>query len=156
MPIRYADLISRVTSSLPPITVVDSEGVPWTPLPRPLANCTIMMLSSAGVHRKDEPPFQFPNDLSFRLIDSSVNASDLKPSHPSPIRRPGEADINVVFPIERLRELQADGVFRALTSHHVSILGLIKDYRALHFDMGPAIAEHARQEGADLLLLVPM
>jgi len=157
VPIRYADLISRVSSSLPQLPIVDSVGVHWTPLAKPLADCTLMMLSSAGVHRKDQPPFQFPNPPpTFRLIDSAAEVTDLTPSHPAPIRRPGEVDINVVCPVERLRELQAEGLFRGLTRHHISILGVIKDFRALHYQMAPAIAEQARAEGADLLLLVPM
>jgi D-proline reductase (dithiol) PrdB len=156
MPIRYIDLVSQVTSTLPPYPIVESQGVPWTPLTKPLADCTLKMLASAGVHCRTDPPFQSPNDLTFRLIDSAADAAALTPSHPAPIRRPALADVNVVFPVERLRELQADGLFRALAPHHVSILGAIKEFRALHYDMAPAIAAHARAEGADLLLLVPM
>ena len=156
MPIHYVELVDRITDSLPPLPWVESEGVPWTPLRQPLADCTVMMLASAGVHCKSEPPFRSPNDLTFRLVDSDVDAADLTPSHPAPIRRPGQADVNVVFPIERLRELQAEGLFRALTPHHVSILGAIKQFRELHYEMAPAIAARAREEGADLLLLVPM
>ncbi|MBV9544316.1 MAG: hypothetical protein JOY61_08050 [Chloroflexi bacterium] len=139
MPVRYVQLVDQVTNSLPPLPWVESEGVPWTPLEKPLADCTLMMLASAGVHCQSEPPFQPPNDLTVRLIDAAVDAATLTPSHPAPIRRPGQADVNVVFPVERLRELQAEGMFRAL-----------------HYEMAPAIAAHARQEGADLLLLVPM
>jgi D-proline reductase (dithiol) PrdB len=156
MPIRYIDLVSRVTSSLPPYPIVESQGVPWAPLHKPVADCTLMMLASAGVHCRTDPPFQSPNDLTFRLIDSGADATTLTPSHPAPIRRPGLADVNVVFPLERLRELQAEGVFGALTPHHVSILGAIKQFRELHYEMAPAIAAHSRAEGADLLLLVPM
>jgi D-proline reductase (dithiol) PrdB len=115
-----------------------------------------MMLASAGVRRKEEPPFQPANDLTFRLIDNNADVADLAPSHPAPIRRPGEADLNVVFPLERLRELQAEGLFKALTPHHVSILGPIRKFRELHYEMAPAIAERARAEGADLLFLVPL
>ena len=156
MPIRYIELVSRVTSTLPPLPIVESRGVPWTPLTKPLSDCTLMMLASAGVHCWTEPPFQSPNDLTFRLIDSDADAATLTLSHPAPIRRPGLADINVVFPVERLRELQGEGLFRALTPHHVSILGAIKQLRELHYEMAPAIAAHARAEGTDLLLLVPM
>ncbi len=156
MPIRYIDLVTRITPTLPPYPIVASEGVPWTPLTKPVAECTVMMLASAGVHCKSEPPFQSPNDLTFRLIDADADAATLTPSHPAPIRRPGLVDINVVFPLGRLRELQADGVIGGLTPHHVSILGAIKLLRELHSKMAPAIAEHVRAEGADLLLLVPM
>ena len=115
-----------------------------------------MMVASAGVHDKREPPFKSPNDLTFRLIASDADAASLTPSHPAPIRRPGQADINVVFPIERLRELRDAGVVGSLTAHHASLLGAIKLMREVHYEMAPAIARVARDEGADLLLLVPM
>ena len=156
MPLRYIELMDYYSRELPPTPWVDSVGVPWTPLEKPLAECTVMMLASAGVRRKDELPFQPANDLTFRLIDSAADPADLAPSHPAPIRGPGEADLNVVFPLDRMRELQAEGLFRALTPHHVSILGPIRKFRELHYEMAPAIAEQARAEGADLLFLVPL
>ena len=156
MPVRYVEMMVYFSRELPPTPWVESVGVPWTPLTKPVADCTVMMLASAGVRRKEEPPFQPANDLTFRLIDNTADVADLAPSHPAPIRRPGEADLNVVFPLERLRELQAAGAFRALTPHHVSILGPIRKFRELHYEMAPAIAERARAEGADLMLFVPL
>ena len=156
MPVRYVEMMDYYSRELPPTPWVESVGVPWAPLTKPLADCTVMMLASAGVRRKEEPPFQPANDLTFRLIDKTADVADLAPSHPAPIRRPGEADLNVVFPLECLRELQAEGLFRALTPHQVSILGPIRRFRELHYEMAPAIAAHARAEGADLMLFVPL
>ena len=156
MPVRYVEMMDYYSRELPPTPWVESVGVPWAPLAKPLADCTVMLLASAGVRRKEEPPFQPANDLTFRLIDATADPADLAPSHPAPIRRPGEADLNVVFPLERLRELQAEGLFRALTPHHVSILGPIRKFRELHYEMAPAIAARARAEAADLMLFVPL
>ena len=156
MSVRYIEMMDYYSRPLPPTPWVESQGAPWTPLEKPLADCTLMMLSSAGVRRNEERPFQPANDLTFRLIDTTADVADLAPSHPAPIRRPGEEDLNVVFPIERLRELQADGLFRTLTMHQLSMLGPIRKFRELHYEMAPAIAEHARKEGADLLFLVPL
>jgi D-proline reductase (dithiol) PrdB len=156
MPLRYIELMDYYSRELPPTPWVDSRGVPWTPLQKPLADCTVMLLASAGVHYKSDPPFQPANDLTFRRIDSAADPAELKPSHPAPIRRPGEADLNVVFPTERLRELRAQGLFRALTPHHLSILGPIRKFRELHYELAPSIAAAAREEGADLMLLVPL
>jgi D-proline reductase (dithiol) PrdB len=153
---RYIELLDELSAPLPPSPWVESRGVPWTPLAKPLAECTVMLLGSAGVRRTGEPPFQPANDLTLRLIDAETSAADLAPSHPAPVRRAGEADVNVVFPLERLRELRADGLFQALTPHHVSMLGPIRSFRELHHEMGPAIAARARDEGADLLLMVPL
>jgi D-proline reductase (dithiol) PrdB len=156
MPIQYIEMMDYYSRELPPTPWVESVGVPWTPLTKPLAECRLMMLASAGVRRKEEPPFQPANDLTFRLIDTTADMADLAPSHPAPIRRPGESDLNVVFPLQRLRELEAEGLFRALTPHQVSILGPIRKFRELHYEMAPAIAAQARAEGADLMLFVPL
>src|SRR5436309_5222252 len=101
MPVRYVEMMDYYSRELPPTPWVESQGVPWTPLRKPLAECTVMLLASAGVRPKEEPPFQPANDLTFRLIDRDADVRDLAPSHPAPIRRPGEADFNVVFPLER-------------------------------------------------------
>jgi D-proline reductase (dithiol) PrdB len=150
------EFIDRLSAPLPPSPVVESRGVPWAPLIKPLAECTVMLLNSAGVRPKDEPAFQPSNDLTFRLIPADAAAADLAPSHPAPVRRPGEADPNVVFPLERLRELQAEGLFRAVAPYHVSMHGPIRKYREVHYEMGPAIAEQVRAAGADLLVLIPL
>jgi len=52
--------------------------------------------------------------------------------------------------------LRDRGVFGSLTAHHASLLGAIKLMREVHYEMAPSIARVARDEGADLLLLVPM
>ena len=157
MPVRYIELMDGLTAELmPPSPVVESRGVPWAPLAKPLADCTVMLLNSAGVRPKEEPAFEPSNDLSFRLIDAEARTADLAPSHPAPVRRPGEADPNVVFPLERLRELQAEGVVGGVTRYHVSMHGPIRKYREVHYEMGPAIAEQVRAAGADLLVLVPL
>lgn len=156
MPLPYIELMDYYSRELPATPWVESRGAPWTPLAKPLAESRVMVLTSAGVRLKTEPPFQPANDLTFRLIDSQVDTADLAPSHPAPIRQPGEADINVVFPLDRLRELQAAGLFGALTPHHLSMLGPIRKFRELHHEMSPAMAQVARDEGADLVFLVPL
>src|SRR5215210_1433553 len=77
MPIRYTELVNRVTPELPPLPWVESNGVPWTPITKPLAASRVMMVASAGVHDKREPPFKSPNDLTFRLIASDADAASL-------------------------------------------------------------------------------
>ncbi len=72
------------------------------------------------------------------------------------MRRPGLRDVNVVFPYQRLAELAADGFIGSVTDINLSMLGAIKKLRALVTDVAPAIAQQARQEGADLLFIVPL
>ena len=154
--IRYIDLVNEVTAPLPPLPIAEMGVPPLTPLPSPLEEATVMMVSSAGVHFRSDPPFAPVDDLSFRRIPAGTPAALIRPSHPSPIRRPGLIDINVVHPAERLSELVAAGRIGAVTDHHQSILGAIKSLVPLVTELGPAMAADAHAAGATLVMLVPL
>ena len=126
-----------------------------TPLKKPLSEATVMILTSAGVRRKEEPAFASMNDMSFRRVPHSISAGSLCPSHPAPVRLPGEEDTNVVYPYQRLGELADEGFIGGVTKYHLSMLGAIKKLRGLVTDMAPRIAADAKNARADLVLLVP-
>ena len=115
-----------------------------------------MLVSSAGVHFRTDPPFEPVDDLSFRRIPADTTPTLLRPSHPSPIRRPGLIDLNVVHPAQRLAELAAQGVIGGVTDHHLAMLGAVKSLVPLVTEMGPAMAAEARAAGAGLVMLVPL
>jgi D-proline reductase (dithiol) PrdB len=94
--------------------------------------------------------------MSFRELPCDLLSSSLAPSHPTPVRRPSEADINVVYPQDRLRELVAEGAVGGVTEWNLSFLGTIKRLTALVTELAPAMACSARDAGADLALLVPL
>jgi D-proline reductase (dithiol) PrdB len=155
MAIRYAELMGEITG-LPPLPIAEMGPPLLTPLGKPLSQCTVMILTSSGVHLDSEPPFQHPNDMSFRLIPQTAPRERLKPSHPTPVRRPGQADINVVFPYERLADLAREGFIGGVTDHHLSMLGSIKKLRELVTDMAPRMAAEAKAAGADVVLHTPL
>lgn len=155
-PLRYADLSSSVTSSLPPLPIADMRAPVLSRLPKPLGEARIILVGSAGVHLADEPPFQPVNDLSFRRIPSDIPPERLRVSHPAPVRGPGAEDVNTVFPYLRLNELAQSGVIGGTTDHHLSILGAIKQLTELVTDLAPRMVDDARSAGADAALLVPL
>jgi D-proline reductase (dithiol) PrdB len=156
LPIRYIELASEVTSTLPPLPIAEMGLPVLSPLTKPLSECNVMIVSSAGVHFRSDPPFQPTNDMTFRRIPQSASPDQLKPSHPAPVRRPGEADINVVHPYQRLAELAEEGFIGGVTDFHISCLGAIKKLTDLVTEMAPAMAVAAKAGGADLVLLVPL
>lgn len=156
MPLAYLPLIDEITAPLPPMPVARLGTPPWRPLAVPLERARVMILSSAGVHERGDPPFAPTNDLDVRRIPSGAAPGSLRPSHPSPIRRPGMLDVNVVHPYERIAELAEQGVIGSASSYHLSILGAIKTLVPVVEEMGPRVAREATEEGADLLLLVPL
>jgi D-proline reductase (dithiol) PrdB len=154
--VRYLELINSVSRPLPPMPVADLGPPVITPLGVPLRRARVMLLGSAGVHLREDPPFEPVNDLSVRRIPAGIDPGRVRPSHPTPMRRPGLRDVNVVFPYQRLAELASEGVIGGVTELHLSMLGAIKRLRALADEVGPAIAAQAREQGADLLFVVPL
>lgn len=121
----------------------------------PLGARRVALISTAGLHRRGDRPFQ-PGDGSYRIIPGATPAGELVMSHISVnFDRTGfQQDLNVVFPIDRLRELADDGVVGSLASVHYSFMGAFP----------PAAAEpHARHlagllkaDQVDAALLVPV
>ena len=132
-----------------------NESSPWTPPRAPLAACRVAIVTTAGLHRRGDRPFT-PGDPSFRAIPSDTPTMDIVQSHTSIgfDRVPVLRDVNVSFPIDRLRELVADGTVGSMASVHYSFMGAFP----------PAAAEpHARHlagllkaDKVDAALLVPV
>lgn len=83
------------------------DSTPWIE-PRPVAEARIALISTAGLQRRGDRPFSV-DSADFRLIPADTAASDLVMSHISTnFDRTGfQEDVNVVLPLDRLRELAA-------------------------------------------------
>ena len=89
-----------------------------------LSEARIALISTAGLHRSDDRPFLHgAND--FRIIPGDVDFADLHLSHVSVnFDRSGfQQDANVVFPLERLRELEQAGEIGSVAAWHYSFMG---------------------------------
>jgi D-proline reductase (dithiol) PrdB len=139
--------------AVPQLRRLTGAGIPWTPLRKPLSASTVVLVSTGGVHLRRDRPFNLKSDSSFRVIPKDVEPGDLAISHQAYDRTDALRDINLVFPIERLRELEAEQVIGRLAEDHYGF-GLMGSAAQLM----PAIKEVARRirdSGADLALLVP-
>ena len=76
--------------------------------PKPVAQCRVAIVTSASMHRADDVDFA-PTDTGFRTLDA--DRRDIVVGHWSPnFDAVGvAADLNVVFPIDRLQELADNG-----------------------------------------------
>jgi D-proline reductase (dithiol) PrdB len=141
------------TIALPQLRRLASGEIPWTPLRRSVPHSTVVLLSTGGVHLRGDRPFNLNGDPTFRVIPKDVQPADLAISHQAYDRTDALRDINLVFPIERLRELEAERVIGRLAEAHYGF-GLMGSAKRLL----PAIEEVARrirEAGVDLALLVP-
>lgn len=157
MPVRYIDQVRRVIyPNEPPYQWSAFERAPWTPLAKPLSKCRIALLSSGGIHLKDQPPFDtVKNDLSWREIPIDADPRDFRISHYSKNAQRVQ-DYNTVFPLERLRELAAKGFMSSLAPIAFTFMGRIFRRTELQKEMTPGIVERLRLLDVDAALLVPV
>ena len=141
------------TIASPQLRRLVGAEIPWTTLHKPLSDSTVVLLSTGGVHLRSDRPFKLNSDATFRVIPKDAQPDDLAISHQAYDRTDALRDINLVFPIERLRELEAERVIGRLAEDHYGF-GLMGRAKRLM----PAIKEVARcisESGVDLALLVP-
>lgn len=133
----------------------DFRPVAPAPFRTPLSEARLGLFTTVGAHLPTQRPFAQINDLTFRMVPLDVPVADLEFDHPSPIRAFAAEDLNVVFPRDRLVELQAEGVFGQLAPAAVSMLGSITRYSELVERTAPMIAEVLTDQEVDLVLMVP-
>lgn len=136
---------------------VVSTDVPWTPLAKPLGACRVALVTSAGVHLDADPPFDLASrdgDPTFRRIPGDVEPRRLRISHNHYDTRDAERDVNVVFPIERLRELAAEGRVGAVAPVHYGF-GWIQAVEPLVRETAPLAARELVEAGVDAVVLAP-
>lgn len=137
--------------------------IPFTPLAKPLRECTVALLSTAGIARNDDKPFDqegerrnpWWGDPTFRTIPLGTTEKDIRLYHLHIDPRFGEADLDVVLPMRRLVELEAEGVVGRAAPTHYSTMGYILEPEELVETTAPAIAALMHGEGVDAAALVP-
>lgn len=139
---------------------VVNEDSPWTPLRKELAQCRVAVLTTAGLYMdSDQPPFKaasIEGDWTFRELPDDVGAAQLAMAHDHFDHTVAETDLNTVYPIDRLRELVAEGVIGGLASRHYSISGYCTRADLIAEFSAPEIAARIRQDRVDVLFHVPV
>ncbi|HET7214616.1 MAG TPA: glycine/sarcosine/betaine reductase selenoprotein B family protein [Terriglobia bacterium] len=137
--------------------------VDWSPgarLAKPLAQSKIALISSAGVHLGGQLPFDLAfrgGDCSFRELPNTLDVRQLKISHRSSDfdQTGARKDANLVFPIDRFRELDQREEIAGLNYRHFSFMGSISAPGKLISDSAPRVAEMLREDSVDAVFLVP-
>ncbi len=114
--------------------------IPYTPRFRDLKDTVFALVTTAGVHLRDQEPFDPAGDNSWRLIPGGVETGQLMVTHEHYDHRDADADINVVFPIDRLRELAAEGIIGGVSDKHLGFMGYTQQFRDLYERAAPEIA----------------
>jgi D-proline reductase (dithiol) PrdB len=135
------------------MSLLSRKAVPYTPVEKPLNQLAVALVSSAGVHRRSDPPFNLDGDERFYIIPGDVNSSDLMVTHGHYDHSDADRDINCVFPIDRLRELAAEGFIREVSNKHAGFMGFSPKLAVLYEQTAPALADEIERSRADAVVL---
>jgi len=149
------------------------EDAPFARLTKPLAETRLALLSSSGHFIKGDDPKPFGLDNMTQaeaekrisdfikeepqLSEIPVDAAkkDLQVRHGGYDIRGAEKDMNVNFPIDRMRELRDEGVIPNLNPVAFSFVGACSQMH-LQKETGPLWAKKFKEKQINALLLVPV
>ncbi len=135
-----------------------NDEIAFQPLKKPLSESTVALVTTAGAHLDDQPPFHVETvagDAGYRQIPHDVDQSKLRFTHTHYDTSSAEIDPNVVLPIDRLNEAVAAGRVGAAAPFHMGMMGFNPDPSELQDVSGPAVAGQFSDAGVDIVLLVP-
>ncbi|MCK4739295.1 MAG: hypothetical protein KAT46_05040 [Deltaproteobacteria bacterium] len=136
------------------------SNIPWTPLKKPLSELKVALITTAGVHLSADEPFDMydaEGDATFRAIPSGTDTKNLKITHDYYDHSDADKDVNIVLPIERLRELAGEGVISEVATSHYGFMGHIVGglVDVLINESAPKVLRRLKEDKVDVVILSP-
>lgn len=132
-----------------------NDSAPFTRLLQPLSQSRLALVTTAGIHLRGDAPFT-GGDQSFRVIPADTQPSEIVQSHASIgfDRTAFQRDINVIFPVDRVREFVARGEIGCPGRTYFSFMGAQRPpYDRLLNETGPEVARRLRADGVEVVFL---
>ncbi|MEN6446627.1 MAG: glycine/sarcosine/betaine reductase selenoprotein B family protein [Syntrophaceae bacterium] len=161
-------LIARVITRVPSLAKGfieaykpwENRDVPWAPVRKPLADSVVALVTTAGVHPKDQKAFDMHDkngDHTYREIDAKVPVQDLMITHDYYDHADADKDIDIVFPLSRIREFAAEGLIGGIARTHYGFMGHITGPHifSLMHESAPKVAARLHRDKVDCVLLTP-
>src|SRR6266705_1862364 len=151
---RTTDIPQPTRDHILALACPELPGSPWVQ-PKPLTESRLAILTSAALHRRSE--MRFPaGTTEFRELPATLAPADMLMSHISiNFDRIGfQRDINVAYPIDRLRDLAAAGVIGAIADTHYSVMGSTDPQTMTA--TADAVTGRLNPEQVDAVLLCPV
>jgi D-proline reductase (dithiol) PrdB len=151
---RLTDLPPAMAQRLAELDCPDFTTRPWVTGPA-LPQRRVAVVSTAGLVVRGELPFR-GRDPDYRVIPGSAVAGDLLTSHISinHDRTGFQEDRNVVFPLDRLNELAADGIIGAVAGTHYSFMGATDPVQMEPY--AREVAGRLKSDAVDAVILSPV
>ena len=161
---RYLDFASRkIMKAWAARDARVVRSIPWHPMSKPLSESTVALVTTAGVARNDDVPFDqegerrnpWWGDPSYRVVPRGLTEADVRFYHMHIDARLGEKDLDVFLPMRRLDELVRQGVVGQAAESHYSIMGYQLRTGVLESETSPSILDDMKKENVDAAALIP-
>lgn len=153
-PAMSADAMMRAYGAQQPVPAFENPA--FTVLDKPVSQARVAIVTSAALHRPDQDRF-VAADTSFRALDRDDRRLLMGHWSPNFDHTGFQLDVNVVYPIDRLAELAAEGVIGDVAPRHFAFAGNQPEtVSELRLDTGPACAQQLLADDVDVVLLTPV
>lgn len=159
-PVNYVQALNEHYGAMgfPPYEWTVNHNAPLTKLSKPITESCVTLLTSGGVSHCSMPVFAADarNDHRLDEVPDNVNTSDFEINDSYYNHQDADADINCVFPIDRLRELAGNGEIGQIAPRFWSgFMGRIYNRTKVIEESAPAFVEKLKEDGVDILLAAP-
>ena len=154
--VRLADLPAYEREHLLAKNMPPLGPLPWVERTKSLAEMRIALITTAGLHFREAAAFAFA-DATFRPISVTEDANNLVMSHSSAnFDKSGFAeDVNLVYPIDRFKELAIRGEIGSVADVHYSFMGAGLQPTA-YAQSASQVAGLLKQDQVDAVFLTPV
>ena len=148
---RLEDIPEPTRTAVTNIPCPAFDTTPFVTGPK-LAERRVAIVSSAALIRRGDRPFDFGSG-EYRAVPGHWDTADILMSHVSinHDRNGYRRDLNVLYPIDRLRELAAEGIIGSVAGTHFSVMGSTDPAEMVESADGIAAALHADRVNAVVL-----
>lgn len=97
----------RTAAQVPQVVEIDGRP-PFAALRKPLSQCKVALITTAGVHLRSQAPFNMDDvdgDATYRELPLTATSDDMTITHKYYDHRDADQDLNVVFPLAHFRDL---------------------------------------------------
>jgi len=160
----FADLYTKIPSLVDLYAkradLVVNTNTPFAPLNKPLNRCRVSLVTTGGVHSKDQEPFDMSDkkgDPTYRELPTNISVEELTITHNYYNHIDALGDPNLVLPLDPLRQLLRQGVIGEIGPRAFSFMGHILDYhlKTLAEETAPQVAEALVADEVDVIFLTP-
>lgn len=152
------DVRERLERTAAEYAFVQDEPTPWTPLRRDLPHSRAILVTTSGVRLRDGAPFGADRTLGssdVREVSTYVRADDVEFDFHGFNAEAARSDLNVLAPVDRLKELVDRGVLGGVSEAFLSFFGRCERLADLRAAAEGAAARARDLHGADVAIVVP-